>query len=182
MFSGKGCHRLGVIMLTGWQRTWIRILTTLLTVAMMIVIFCFSMENAEQSDQRSGVYANIIISVTHPEYEQLKPEEQQKIYDDTSLIIRKLAHFAEYALLGCLLRLCLESWFGHLLPSVRTLSLVSIMAGAFYAVTDELHQLQTDGRSGQFTDVLVDSCGVISGVVLWALLIGHTWKEKKNGG
>ena len=31
------------------------------------------------------------------------PEEQQKIYDDASLIIRKLAHFAEYALLGCLL-------------------------------------------------------------------------------
>ena len=67
---------------SGWQRTWVRILTTVLTIAMLLIIFFFSMENAENSDRRSGVFANIMICLFRPEYPHLSPEEQQKIYDE----------------------------------------------------------------------------------------------------
>jgi VanZ family protein len=77
-----------------------------------------------------------------------------------------------------LLRLCFESWFG---PG-KWLPLTAWAAGTLYAGTDELHQLMTDGRSGQWTDVLLDSSGVLTGVAL-ALLILHvvrsSGKERK---
>ena len=111
---------------TGWQNSWVRIVTTLLTAAVMVMIFCFSMENAETSDQTSGVISEQIIKVIHPEYEQLAADEQQIIYDG---------------------------------------------AGTAYACSDEIHQLSIEGRSGQWTDVLVDGSGVLAGVTLGTLLI-----------
>ena len=112
----------------------------------------------------------------------LSPEEQQKIYDDISLIVRKCAHFAEYTLLGLILRFCLESWFGQRFRSVYPLSLISFAGSVIYAGTDELHQLMIDGRSGQFTDVLVDSCGALTGIILGTLLIARSGARKRDGG
>ena len=70
-----------------------------------------------------------------------------------------------------MIRLCLESWFGHRMKKARILALIGFGAGAGYACTDEAHQLAIDGRSGQLTDVLVDSSGVLGGAVLGTLLI-----------
>lgn len=156
---------------TGWQTPWVRIVTTLLTIAVMVMIFCFSTENAEHSDRRSGVISIRIVRIFHPEYEQMNPEKQKEIYDNVQHIVRKCAHFTEYMMLGFLIRLCLESWFGHRMKRYRILALIGFGAGTGYACTDELHQLSIDGRSGQWTDVLVDSSGVLAGVVLGTLLI-----------
>ena len=63
--------------------------------------------------------------------------------------------------------MCLESWIGRkkkLIPG-------SWGIGAMYACTDELHQLITDGRSGQWTDVLLDSGGVLTGVLAASLIL-----------
>ena len=158
-------------MKTGWQTPWVRVATTLMTVALMVMIFCFSMENAEASDRRSGVIANIIIRIVYPQYEQMDAEQQQSVYDGVQHVVRKLAHFTEYMMLGFMIRLCLESWFGHRMKKYRILALIGFGAGAGYACTDEAHQLAIDGRSGQFTDVLVDSSGVLAGVALGTLLI-----------
>ena len=156
---------------TGWQTPWVRIVTTLLTIAVMVMIFCFSTENAEHSDRRSGVISIRIVRIFHPEYEQMNPEKQKEIYDNVQHIVRKCAHFTEYMMLGFLIRLCLESWFGHRMKRYRILALIGFGAGTGYACTDELHQQSIDGRSGQWTDVLVDSSGVLAGVVLGTLLI-----------
>ena len=156
---------------TGWQTPWVRIVTTLLTIAVMVMIFCFSTENAEHSDRRSGVISIRIVRIFHPEYEQMNPEKQKEIYDNVQHIVRKCAHFTEYMMLGFLIRLCLESWFGHRMKRYRILALIGFGSGTGYACTDELHQLSIDGRSGQWTDVLVDSSGVLAGVVLGTLLI-----------
>ena len=53
-------------------------------------------------------------------------------------------------------------------------------AGALYACTDELHQIRTDGRSGQFTDVLLDSCGVLAGVLLGVLFLRLLERREKQ--
>ena len=156
---------------TGWQTPWVRIVTTVLTIAVMVMIFCFSMENAEYSDRRSGVISIRIVKVFYQDYDRMSPEEQKEIYDNVQHVIRKCAHFTEYMILGFLLRLCLESWFGHRTKKHRILTLTGLGAGAGYACTDELHQLSIDGRSGQWMDVLVDSSGVLAGVTLGTLLI-----------
>ena len=66
---------------TGWQQTWVRIMTTVLTVAMMVLIFCFSTEDAEHSDRTSGKISSEVVHVVHPDYDQ-KPPQIQKVYFD----------------------------------------------------------------------------------------------------
>ena len=168
----KGRNTVG----TGWQRTWVRILMTALTAAMMLLIFLFSMEPAEKSDHTSGLISRKIIGMRYPDFDRKPPEEQQRIYDSVQHVVRKTAHFTEYMLLGLLIRLCLESWFGKrrgLFPAAWAL-------GTLYAGTDELHQLLIDGRSGQWTDVLIDSGGVLAGAAAAALVVYLLNLRKRN--
>ena len=135
------------------------------------MIFAFSTQNADRSDHTSSFISKAIISVLYRDYATQTPEKQQEIYDNVQFVVRKCAHFSEYTLLGFMLRLCLESWFGHRTKKHRILTLIGLGAGASYACTDELHQLSIDGRSGQWKDVLVDSSGLLAGVTLGTLLI-----------
>ena len=71
----------------------------------------------------------------------------------TDHVLRKCAHFAEYAVLGALTAAALRtsahfSWPRALLP------------GPFAALCDETIQLFVPGRSGQIADVWLDTQGV----------------------
>jgi VanZ family protein len=70
-------------------------------------------------------------------------------------IMRKLAHTAEYALLGVLL-----------LRAVRRAD-VAFALGVLYAASDELHQTFVRGRHGAPLDVAIDAVGIGIGLVLW---------------
>lgn len=74
------------------------------------------------------------------------------------LLLRKLAHVAEFAVLGGLLQRAV----------VR--AGIALALGVSYAVSDELHQLFVPGRRGAPLDVLIDSIGVALGIVAWRLL------------
>lgn len=167
---------------TGWQRAWVRGLTTALTACMMAVIFFFSGQNADRSDQTSGFISKAIIPIFYRDYESQTPEKKQEIYDEVQFIIRKCAHFSEYTLLGLLLRLCLESWFGHRMKNRHALMLPAFLAGTAYAGTDEGHQRLIEGRSGQWTDVLLDGCGVLFGAFLGTRLIITIDRKQKGAG
>ncbi|MGH3131817.1 MAG: VanZ family protein [Gaiellaceae bacterium] len=69
------------------------------------------------------------------------------------LVGRKLAHTAEYAVLGALL--------ARALPELPALA-----AGSAYAVTDEVHQSFVAGRHGALLDVAIDAAGVLVGILL----------------
>jgi VanZ family protein len=71
------------------------------------------------------------------------------------LALRKVAHAAEYAILGALLQ-----------RAVRHEPL-AILLGSLYAVTDELHQSFVSGRQGSPLDWLIDTAGVAAGVLLF---------------
>ena len=73
-------------------------------------------------------------------------------------VLRKLAHLAEYALLGALVvRAC------------RRAGLAVVLA-TLYAVTDEAHQAFVEGRHGAALDVAIDAVGALAGVLLWQRL------------
>ena len=74
------------------------------------------------------------------------------------LVLRKLAHTVEYAILGLLLVRAL----GRELPA--------LVLGVAYAVSDELHQHFVPGRRGAPLDVLIDAVGVALGILAWRLL------------
>jgi VanZ family protein len=68
-------------------------------------------------------------------------------------ILRKLAHLAEYAILG-----------GLLVRASRSPTAALLLAST-YAVTDELHQTFVTGRHGSPVDWLIDTAGAFLGVV-----------------
>jgi VanZ family protein len=70
------------------------------------------------------------------------------------LVLRKLGHFAEYAILGWLLLRALRD------------APAAILAGTAYAVTDEVHQVFVSGRHGSPLDWLIDTAGVVAGVAI----------------
>ncbi len=163
---------------TGWQSSTVRLLTTLLTLAMMFLIFWFSTQDAETSNETSGTFAQFILSVVSPEYRSFSPERQAEIIADVQNVIRKCAHFTEYAVLGMLLRFCLESWFGP--ETGIKYNIAGWLGGTLYACTDELHQMLVDGRSGQITDVLIDSSGVLLGTLAAFFIYGKFRKRRRK--
>ena len=82
-------------------------------------------------------------------------------------LLRKLAHFSEYLLLGLLLYALLRRKFS---PAVS--ALLAVMLAAGFALTDEWHQLSVPGRDGNLRDVLIDTAGAFTGAVLGCVLTG----------
>ena len=79
----------------------------------------------------------------------------------TDYLIRKAAHFTEYAVLGALL-------FGA--AGVRHGLWFPPCFGVLAALADETVQLFAAGRSGQVSDVWLDLAGFLAGWILIALI------------
>jgi VanZ family protein len=78
------------------------------------------------------------------------------------LVLRKLAHTGEYAVLAALLARALGS------------SWLALAAATAYAVTDEIHQYFVRGRVGAARDVAIDAAGAIVG------LIAYSWLRRRD--
>lgn len=77
-------------------------------------------------------------------------------------VLRKLAHFSEYLVLGVLLYRALPVGRGGALGRAG----LALALAAAYAVTDELHQGFVPGRTPSATDFLIDVSGAAAGQVL----------------
>ena len=128
-------------------------LSIILVLIWMIIIFIMSSFNAEASANQSNFIVNIISNILNIENVRL-----------LSLIIRKLAHFTEYLILGVLV----INMFTK--NNVRKSYLLSILLCIIYATSDEIHQIFTPGRACQIKDILIDSIGSITGIYLFKLL------------
>lgn len=84
-------------------------------------------------------------------------------------LLRKIAHFTEFTALGCLL-----CWRAGVL---KKQSFVPFLQGVAAACIDECIQIFSPGRAARITDVLLDSCGVVTGLLL--LNLGYTIVKKK---
>lgn len=77
-------------------------------------------------------------------------------------LLRKLAHFAEFACLGMLL-----TWLTQMLRTTKWEYYVfPLLAGAMVACLDEIVQIFVPGRGPGILDVGIDTLGVILGIVL----------------
>lgn len=118
----------------------------ILLIIWMIIIFIMSSFNGESSGNQSNFIVNIIsqiFSISNINY--------------LSFIIRKLAHFTEYFILGILV-------INNFKKINKKIIFGSIIFCMLYAFTDEFHQLFVSGRSGQIIDVLIDSFGSMCGI------------------
>lgn len=128
-------------------------LSIILVLIWMIIIFIMSSFNAEDSANQSNFIVNIISNILNIENVRL-----------LSLIIRKLAHFTEYLILGFLTINMLNK------NDISKKYLISILICLIYATSDEIHQIFVPGRACQIKDILIDSVGSITGIYLFKLL------------
>jgi VanZ family protein len=78
-------------------------------------------------------------------------------------VIRKMAHFTEYLILGVLVMRAMRLQ-DTALPRAMALTVVF---GGLFASSDEIHQAFVPTRTAAVGDVLIDVGGVVAGVVVW---------------
>ena len=120
-----------------------------LTVLWLCVIWGHSMMPAENSGNESNFLSEWLM---------------QYLPWMNDFVIRKVAHFVEYAVLGGLL-------FGAFPQRGRIAVIESVFAGFLAAFLDETIQLFSPGRSGQISDVWLDLAGFCLVQLLLRLLI-----------
>ena len=161
----------------------LRFISLLCVIAVMVIIFLFSAQSAEESSELSGQFVEIIIKIFIPDYNNLSLLQQQEINDKIGFVIRKTAHFTEFSLLGFFLMLYLLTTrhiFGKIKNKIFFLFCVSWFLGTFYAVTDEIHQSFVSGRYSSIKDVLIDSSGVLFGITILIIFLPIFIQKLKN--
>lgn len=97
-------------------------------------------------------------------------------------IVRKLAHFAEFALLGFWFMLCLRVYTRRFVRHVGW----PLFFGLFVADIDELIQLYVPGRSSSVRDVAIDFLGVLAGlfaallILLFVRMCAILWRNRRD--
>ncbi len=85
----------------------------------------------------------------------------------TDHIVRKAAHFLEFALLGFLSFWCSRRLKKRILPNLMPVGFVCLAV----AVVDEYIQLFSVGRSSEVFDVVLDFSGSVFGVLFFLLIL-----------
>lgn len=131
----------------------------LLCAVMMYVIFRFSSETGEESKQVSEGLLSVIIEyignvISHN-------------------VLRKIAHFTEYAALG----FCMS---GAIYFSFEKCNFVSLIPCAVYALGDEIHQYFVPERACRVFDIFIDTCGSAVGILIFLLIAFLIKKLQKS--
>lgn len=137
-------------------------------VILMIGIFSFSSKPAGASNESSLPIAESILKI----YEGMTARTYQEadrleLLNVINHVVRKGAHFSEYAVLAMAVAL-------HTLAlklKLKGVFLGSVIIASLYAASDEIHQTFVPGRSGQISDVLLDTAGAFMGALLFVLAV-----------
>ena len=161
-----------------WWRICLCALLTAACVAFIGWIFSNSLKTAEESTvQSAGVVEKIQAFFARFAPNSFVAKATGEDYNTLHKIIRILAHFCEFALLGALLIWCLRAYTGKGKFLFIPLALILLVP-----IVDEILQSFTGGRAMQFIDLVVDVAGGICGGVfaLFTLWIGKKIVEKKG--
>ena len=146
-----------------------------LLIFQMLFIFTMSSFGHTSSDTQSNLFVDFIAQ----NFPHVRHGLENNLISLSTLIflVRKTAHFTEYAILGGLFFLNLKSWQKPK-NSTSINILLSLIFSFLYACTDEIHQIFVPGRSAQFRDILIDTLGASFGATITYLTIKFFAKIK----
>lgn len=133
----------------------------------MAFIFYMSAQTGSESARMSSPFAVRAAEILVPGYEEMTDEQQQAAVYKVEAIIRKTAHFTEYAILGFFAYLVVQLYISNRIKAL----FLAWGCSTLYAASDELHQLFVKGRSCQFRDVCIDSAGACAGAIVSIFII-----------
>lgn len=128
------------------------ILFWIFTAICFVIIFYFSNQSADESAAQSGILLKLIRAILG-----------DNAFSD--FIVRKCAHFLEYV------GTCLVVNCALLFSKGKKQVPLAIAIASIYAITDEVHQIFVDGRSCEFRDWFIDTCGAITGAMIFLAII-----------
>ena len=131
------------------------------SIFLMILIFVFSHQTGSES---SGLSSQIVLWIQT--YLHIPISE---------FIVRKAAHMSEYALLTLTF---IYGFYKNQYP-IQKIMIYSLIGTFLYACSDEMHQLFIGGRAGQFTDVLIDTCGGCFAIMFYYVLTKLKYKQRR---
>lgn len=113
-----------------------------------------SCQTAAVSNQSSGRVIKVIANIIFEDFESKPIDFQITFISSLQFFVRKSAHFLIYFMLGA--SVCgFALTFDKITKFYKSLS--SFGFSVLYAISDEIHQLLVPGRSGQVSDVLLDT-------------------------
>lgn len=162
-----------------------KIVCLVLIASWLLVIFSLSGMTSDESNSKSKSTLNVMIqeclNITnkigltnkHP-----SNEKKNKVIENINLPMRKFAHATVFIILAILVMVFLHTFKLGLKSSY----LITIFISFIYALLDEYHQTFISGRTGQFSDSLIDTVGAIIGATLVVLVvhIHKSHQEKKS--
>ena len=161
-------------------RKWIlSAMCSILLLALYGMIFSFSDQDSEQSGSLSLMISEKCVeflnALTGKRWSEVFMEGLAVYFEHP---IRKIAHFAEYAVMGILIYGILRPW----MERGRRLYLIIGVWLFLSAASDEIHQLFVPGRYGSFWDVLLDLSGGLFGMFCLVWIEKKRQKEGKEPG
>lgn len=158
-----------------------RIIFSILSILCMIMIFCFSLENSDESSETSMKLTDTAVHIVVDDFEDLPEKKQLTILDKATFIIRKSAHFSLFAMLGFLVSMSVGR------RKFFSITSAGVVIFCFlYAVSDEFHQSFVPGRSCEFRDMMIDTSGAVTGMLISMVImfifrkISQKRKNKKS--
>lgn len=142
---------------------YLRLLVWLPALFIAAAIFWFSSKPAVESTEMSDSVSRLILLIgTKLGFFHGNPAQYADLIELMSFPVRKTAHMTEYLVFYCTVRFGLR--FTYRTSNVKRRFLTALAIVFLYACTDEFHQLFVPGRTGRFTDVLIDcfGCAVVT--------------------
>lgn len=148
-------------------------LSALATIIWCLVIFSFSAQNGGESSGLSTLIVSMLCGL-------FNYSPSAETMDFLTFLVRKAAHMTEFGILGLLVLNTIYRAFG----SFKAIYLSAFAVASTYAAFDELHQLFIPDRSGQFTDWMIDSAGILlfmfaAWVIIRTIRAKRTLRERK---
>lgn len=119
-----------------------------LVIFLMICIFYFSNQESVVSSGTSNGITRVIFDFFNL--------DEIFVFKTFHALVRKVAHFSIYGVLGFLLYNALYNSLKNNFVEILILAIVFVF---LYAISDEFHQLFVAGRSGEIRDVFIDTSG-----------------------
>ena len=144
----------------------LRITLWVLIAILLCLMFYFSGQDGSQSNSTSEPLARWLMPRLDLRLAKRDARQTRVVLEISQRIVRKFAHFSEYALLAFLLVILLETY------GLRASGLWAWLLTVLWAVGDEAHQFFVQARSADWWDVAVDGSGGLAGAVFACFVVG----------
>lgn len=147
-----------------------------------VIFFMSSMDTNESNGKSKTIINDVVeksvettnglgITDKHP-----SKSKMEQIIDKLNYPLRKVAHASEYFIFTILILIALKN------SGVNGIKMfvIALIICFIYACTDEYHQTFVNGRTGQFSDALIDTLGGLISCLMYSFIIEINKFRKKH--